>query len=162
MQRHGAVWAALRAFILFLALWLVLTDAAGDGLVFGVGAAALAAALSAAGGSSPWPLRPGAWLAFVPWFLGRSLVGGWDVLRRAARPDRPLDPELVDFPTRLTTPAARRLLAAAVSLLPGTLVARIHESYLRVHILDRGLPVQTDLRRLEARIGALYGERLAP
>lgn len=156
------MWATLRAFILFLVLWLLLTDGAADGLAFGVGAAALAAAISAAGGYVPWPLRPLAWLTFAPWFLARSLVGGWDVLRRAALPARPLDPELVDFPTRLTTPSARRFLAAAVSLLPGTLVARIHESHLRVHVLDRGLPVHADLRGLEARIGALYGERLAP
>ena len=162
MQWLGSLWAALRAFILFFGLWLVLTDAASDGLVFGVAAAAFGAGLTLAGEHSPWPLRPLAWLAFGPWFLGQSLLGGWDVLRRAVRPGRPLDPELLDFPTRLTTPAARRLLAAAVSLLPGTLVARIHEAHLRVHVLDRGLPVQADLRRLEARIGRLYGERLAP
>ncbi|MEF8794603.1 Na+/H+ antiporter subunit E [Thiohalorhabdus sp.] len=162
MHRLVGVWVAVRAFLLFFALWLVLTDGATEGLVFGVAAAAFAAALTLAGERSPWPLRPLAWLTFGPWFVAQSLLGGWDVLRRAVRPDRPLDPELLDFPTRLTTPAARRLLAATISLLPGTLVARIHEAHLRVHVLDRGLPVRAALRRLERRIGGLYGERLGP
>ena len=146
LARHGA---------LLLGIWLLLTDARWDGLAFGV-AAAVGGALALPGGGV-WPTSVWGWGRFLPWFVGRSLAGGFDVLRRALVPGRPLDPDWVTFETVLATPAARHLLAATVSLLPGTLVARLEGQRLELHVLDRGRPVTADLRALERRIAGLYG-----
>lgn len=154
-------WAATAGrLLLFSLLWLVLTDAATSGLPFGLAAAAAATVLSLRRGSGDWPLRPLGWLRFAPWFVARSLAGGWDVLLRALRPARPLAPDWVTLELRLRTPAARHLLAATVSLLPGTLAARMDTGALNVHVLDRELPVTASLRELERRIGDLFGEEL--
>ncbi|MFP4607217.1 MAG: Na+/H+ antiporter subunit E [Thiohalospira sp.] len=145
----------MKAALLFV-LWLLLTDAAVAGLPFGVAAAVLGALVLPGGGN--WPLSPGGWLLFIPWFLLRSVAGGWDVLRRTVQPARPLDPDWVEYETTLTRPAARHLMAAVVGLLPGTLVARLDGHHLRVHALDRSLPVAADLAVLERRIAALFGD----
>lgn len=146
----------LRRLGLFFGIWLLLTEAAADGLVFGAAASALGAASALAERGASWPLDLMGWLRFLPWFLLRSLVAGWDVLGRALSPRRPLDPDWLDFETRLVNPAARRLLAGTVSLLPGTLVARLEGARLLVHVLDRRRPVAAELRELETRIAALY------
>lgn len=143
-----------RRWLLLFGLWLLLTDADRSGLPFGVAAAA-AAALAVPGGGA-WPVSLAGWLRFAPWFVGRSLAGGLDVLRRALIPGRRLDPDWVTFDTTLDTPPARHLLAATVSLLPGTLVARLEGQRLTVHVLDRHLPVTAELRTLERRIAGLY------
>mgnify|MGYP006276008625 FL=1 len=143
-----------RRWLLLFGLWLLLTDAEPAGLPFGV-VAAVAGALAVPGGGA-WPISPAGWLRFVPWFVGRSVAGGVDVLRRAVSPGRPLDPDWVTFDTTLNTPPARHLLAATVSLLPGTLVARLDGQRLTIHVLDRKLPILRDLHALEARIAGLY------
>jgi len=144
-----------RRWLLLFGVWLLLTGARPDGIPFGV-VAAVGGALAVPGGGA-WPLSPLGWLRFAPWFVARSLAGGSDVLRRALTPGRPLDPDWVAFETVLTTPAARHLLAATVSLLPGTLVARLEGARLELHVLDRNAPVMADLRALEQRIAGLYG-----
>lgn len=158
----GMPWAAIvPRFALFTGLWLILTEAATAGLVFGVLAAAAATWGSLYNAEGRWPVRPVAWLGFVPWFARQSLIGGWDVLLRALRPSLPLDPEWLELDMRVRTPAAQRLFAATVSLLPGTLTARIDGKRVHVHVLDRRRAVIADLQALEQRIGALFGERIA-
>jgi multicomponent Na+:H+ antiporter subunit E len=46
-----------------------------------------------------------------------------------------------------------------VSLLPGTASVRLNEERLKVHVLDRQLPVMEKLRELEDRVAALFGEK---
>ncbi len=166
-ERHAAEagWrTAAAAFALFFGIWLVLTGAATEGLAFGIVAALLGAwvthRLTRTLGLRGWPLCPAGWLRFGPWFLLRSLVGSWDVMRRAMMPSLPLQPDWVIHPLRLRDPAARHFMAVTVGLLPGTLVAAIEGDTLRVHALDTRLDVGGDLRTLERRVGALFGETL--
>ncbi|MGM0475892.1 MAG: Na+/H+ antiporter subunit E [Pseudomonadota bacterium] len=156
-------WHAIgAAFALYFGIWLVLTSAAKEGLVFGVAGALFAALVTrhfiSEFGVRGWPLHPVGWVRFAPWFLRRSLVGSWDVMRRAMLPGLPLQPDWVIHSLRLRDPAARHFMAATVGLLPGTLVAAIEGDELRVHALDTCLDVAADLRELEVRVGALFGE----
>ncbi len=143
-------------FFALLLLWLLLSggEAWLSGAVVALAATLLGMRIGLRG---PRRLRPVAVLRFLLFFLHRSLAGGVDVAWRALHPRMPLHVGWLDYPLRLRHPGARALFLGAVSLTPGTLGADIRDDRVRVHsILER---VEPDLRRLEALIAALFGER---
>jgi multicomponent Na+:H+ antiporter subunit E len=104
------------------------------------------------------PLSATGLLRFVPWFLARSLAGGIDVALRAFRGADALQPGFVRFRTRIVATDARVLFANTVSLLPGTLTARLDGDELVIHTLDTRRPVVDMLRSLEARVVAVFDD----
>jgi multicomponent Na+:H+ antiporter subunit E len=98
-----------------------------------------------------WSLRPVACLRFIPYFLCHSLMGGWDVAKRALRPSMPLSPGIIEFKTDASE-SQKALFAWCISLLPGTATIAIKEHSLSVHVLDRSLDVESSLHELEAKI----------
>ena len=143
---------APRVALLALLWWALNGDNAGS---WWVGAPAIAAAaLSPRAGPSPTLLGT---LRFVPFFLRQSLVGGADVALRALRPSLPLAPDFLEYRLRLPMGPPSAVMAATVSLLPGTLTAEIREGTLRVHTLTEGQAVERDLRELEFRVAGLFG-----
>lgn len=95
-------------------------------------------------------------LRFVPYFLWGSLRGGMTtavlVLTRARR----LEPVLVEYKTTLPLGPPLALFAGVIGLLPGTLVADIEDNLLQIHVLDAGIPIQSDLQELERRVAAMF------
>lgn len=106
-------------------------------------------------------LHPARMLRFVPWFLGQSVLGGLDVALRAFRGGDALRPGLVEYTTRLQRPVVRVIFANTVSLMPGTLTARLHGDRLTVHTLDEGGDVAGKLAEVEGSVGRAFGEALA-
>jgi multicomponent Na+:H+ antiporter subunit E len=160
MARRLARDALLRTAVLAVVWWAI---SEGDPEAFAVGVPAIALAVAAS-----LALRPGGGqrprllglVRFVPYFVGQSFMGGLDVTRRALTSPPDLDPDIVDYAVGLSGETPRVTFVNVVSLLPGTLSTRLEDDVLRVHVLDRRLPVRDQLRRLEARIADLYGERL--
>jgi multicomponent Na+:H+ antiporter subunit E len=151
---HFAVRAAAAA-----AAWLVLVEGRDDAWLLGVPVVLAAAWVSLAlRPPAPGPLRLVASLRAFGWFLRRSLVAGADVAGRALRPRLALAPGYFAFRTRLRHPAARVLLADSLSLLPGTLCARLEGDAIELHVLDREGDVEADVRAMEARIAAAFGD----
>jgi multicomponent Na+:H+ antiporter subunit E len=161
LSRDLVVAVVLR-LVLFGLLWLVLTEGRPGsgvvGLVFVVAATWLSLALLEPPG---WRWRPLGLLRFVPYFAWNSLRGGVDVAWRAMHPQMPLKPGLIRYRLRLPTPAPRVFLAGVLSLLPGTLSARLEGSWLTVHALDLGQNLPDALAELEVRVADLFGLRLA-
>lgn len=122
-------------------------------------AALVGVALSPGGGHRPTLVGT---LRFVPFFLRQSLVGGADVALRALRPSLPLAPDFLEYPLRLPQGPPSDVMAATVSLLPGTLTADVEEGRLRVHTLTEGGSVTGDLQDLEARVAGLFGLAARP
>jgi len=138
-------------------IWLVLTGARPEALLPGlvvVLSAAAATLLLPPGGS--WRWRPLALARFFPYFLGRSLVAGFDVARRAFSPDPALQPGLVELAWGLPPGPARVFLANVISLLPGTLSVGISPESLQIHILDHNPGLEGELRRLETMVDRLF------
>ena len=146
---------ALRRTLVLAVLWWAI--AGEPAWTFGVPAVALAAGASLwlAPQRTPFRLLPA--LGFVAFFLWYSLRAGFDVARRALAPSLPLAPGVVEHRMRLPAGLGRVIFVNTVSLVPGTLSAELAGERLHVHALDTRLPVEAQLRNLEARIAAIFG-----
>lgn len=140
-------------------VWWILVEGNRASWYIGAPAVLLSATASAAL-LSPVSFRWYELVRFVPYFLIRSLLGGVDVAWRALHPGMPIDPHLVKYPIKLPPGLPRAFLANSVSLLPGTLTARIGSKSLDVHVLSRRKGIMSELERLEQRVGALFGTTL--
>jgi len=153
------VKSGLKRLLLLVLCWRALTE---EFSAWAFGAPIILLALAANFLLHPTRSRP--FLHRLPRFLGfflwHSLLGGIDVARRALHPQMPLAPAFVDFPLRLEDEAACVLLVNTINLLPGTVVAELEEQRLRVHVLDRRLPILESLRTVEERVAALFGHSL--
>ena len=150
----------LRTLLLTL-LWWSVTEGAG---AWSIGVPVIALAL----GVSIWlqpsrqlRLRPVGALRFAAFFLVESLRGGLDVALRAFRPTMPLVPAQLTYRLRLPDGPARVFLADTMSLLPGTLTTELRDDCLHLHVLDARQPIEKELRRVERRVAALFGEPLS-
>jgi multicomponent Na+:H+ antiporter subunit E len=68
-----------------------------------------------------WASWPGRFLAFWAWFAKELLVANWAVLTDNLTPGQNSRTGIARFPTRCRTDAELTLLAALVTLTPGTL-----------------------------------------
>jgi len=170
--RAGLYGLALPALALGL-IWLLLLRQPGvwpgaDGWLLGALALALGlwarqrCAAHPAQAHAPAPAQPAPrlrWLALprlLLVFAWQSLLGALDVTRRVCTPRMPLQPGLLELPLRLPTEGQQVLLALLVSLMPGTLAARLEGGRLTLHALDTRLPIEAEVRHLEGLIAALY------
>ena len=156
--RQRIARAVLWRGALFAVLWWVLAEGRADS--WGVGGVSVILALAASlvllppakGRFSPLGLA-----AFVGFFLVQSVKGGIQVAAMALRPRLDLAPAMVDLPIALPPGLARVMLVNTLSLLPGTLSVRIEGDQLRLHVLDRRLPIMEELRAAEAAIARIRG-----
>jgi multicomponent Na+:H+ antiporter subunit E len=152
----------VRAAVLYALLWWVLARGDAQSLFFGALAVgvALAAArrLEAPGGER---LRLSRLPRFFVFFVVHSLRGGVDVAMRALRPRMALAPAFVDAKLQVQGDAPRALVALTVSLLPGTLAARLEGDALTLHVLDVRQPLERELARVEREVAALFGQPYA-
>ncbi len=153
--RHLLAFSVASRTVAFGAIWLVLTGASADGLVFG--ALAVPAAVWLSLSLLPPSHRLGLLrlIAFLPQFLWGSVKGGVDVAWRVFMPRIPIAPGWIVVPVNLPD-AARVALGAALSLMPGTLVAGVQDGKLLVHALDRDADhsgIATTERQIATMIG---------
>lgn len=105
-----------------------------------------------------WPL-----VAFTPYFIVQSLVGGFDVAWRAFHPGLPIQPAMYSIPWRLQSEGARVFLAQVISLLPGTLSCSVGPQRLIVHVLNGSREtIVAETRDLETRTARIFKEKLEP
>lgn len=161
-SRAGGPGPFARALLLRAALgaivWTVLSGGAPATWGIGLPALALAVALSLR-------LRPpGAprFLVlglprFLAFFLFKSVKSGVQVAAMALRPRLDLRPAMLEIELRLPGETARIFLASTLNLLPGTLSCGLERQRLRLHVLDRRLPIERDVRQAEALVARLFG-----
>ena len=152
--------AAISRGVIFLGFWLLLAGPNPADLAAGVFAAAAATWTSLRLlPPSDQRLRFTA-LAQLAWrFRQQSLIGGWDVARRALDPRLPLRPGFITYPVRILPGTARDAFGALTSALPGTLPAGVDEhGTLVYHCLDVGQPVAAQLAIDEELLLRALGE----
>ena len=93
---------------------------------------------------------------FALFFLGQSVLGGWDVARRVLERRPRIAPGYVNYETSLPAGPARRLYVAVISLLPGTLTTDVEGDRIVVHTLDLGAAPEAALEKLETRVARIF------
>ncbi|MBA2442107.1 MAG: Na+/H+ antiporter subunit E [Rubrobacter sp.] len=152
---------AVPRLALFALLWLVLTESDPEGWYIGV----LFVVAGTLGSivlrpDYRWRLTLGGSARFAPFFLRESLFGGTDVAVRAMRPSMPLEPELVEYRSRLSESGPRIFMTSVISLLPGTLSAELEDRNLRIHSLVGARQAIENVQYLEVRVADLFGVEL--
>ena len=151
--------AALTRFPALLLAW----GALGEGQAFwpwGVGAA-LAVTLASFRLLAPQRGRLAAsarLLRLAPLFLRESLLGGWDVARRALSPKPVLRPRLELVRLERPDTATATALAYLITLMPGTLAVEVHRRRLLVHVIDYQRDNCRAIAALERRLARVLGE----
>jgi multicomponent Na+:H+ antiporter subunit E len=150
--------AASRA-VLFFAFWLAISGWKAADLPVGLAAVAGATSVSLAllPAKGAW-LRLGALTRLAISFFRGSVVSGFDVARRALRPELGLRPGFVTAPLRLPPGNARNAFSALASLMPGTLPVGMDADSLVIHGLDVAQPIAQDLAREEALFMRALGD----
>ena len=139
-------------------LWWVIAQGQASAWLIGLPAVALAVMVSVYFGGTDLPRVSLAGLpGFVALFLRESVRGGFDVARRTLAPRLRIQPGFKNYRIRLNEPLARVLLLNCMSLLPGTLAARLDGDRVELHLLDAGEDPAPDLIRLEQAIARLFG-----
>lgn len=157
LKWHRLLYSFLKRFVLFAAGWFALLGGLQMGDIWFV-ILFLAASSAISMYTVPpgqWVLRPLAVARFFPFFLLTALRGGWDVARRVFYRTVPIDPAFItvenDWDPRKTL-----ILVWIISLLPGTASTAIHENTIVVHVLDKKLPVDEEIKELKRRINDMF------
>jgi multicomponent K+:H+ antiporter subunit E len=152
-----------RLSLVLAALWLLLANSLSAGQV--ILAAALAVAIPLAVRrvfpAVPPIRRPLAALAYVALVLGDIVVANLRVARLVLSPVARLRPRLVEVPLAVRDPVVASVLAATVTLTPGTVSADLdlERGVLLVHALDApdDAAVREDIKaRYEARLQRIF------
>ncbi len=141
------------------ALWLVLAAGEPSSLLIGVPAIAGACWLYLRSAKRPpaaWRLWPA--LRFAAFFVVGSIRGAIDIAGRTLRPKLAIDPVRFSYPTALESAGERMLLAATVTLMPGTAATAVGDSWIGIHSLVPDPEVVDEIERCEALVSALTGK----
>lgn len=151
------VQRALPQLVLLVVVWWALVDGSPRAWLAGALAVSVGyAAYRLSGGHRPTGLRPSHVAGFLFYFAWQSVLGGWDVSRRALTPRLPLRPELLKHPLTLSSRESRIFFTNALSLLPGTIGADLRGDDLVVHLLVGGPDAAARTLELERRVARLF------
>lgn len=100
---------------------------------------------------------------FLPFFLLQSVIGGWQTANLAIRPSLPVKPGFFRYNIRLQGRPARMFFMHLVSLLPGTVSARLEDDQLLIHALEISPENTNDINLCEQQVARLFnGESIEP
>ena len=151
-------WVKFGVVALIFVAW---TGPGIEQAAFAMAAGGLAATVSEVTTARTASVDTGQLARFIPYFWSLSFRGGIDVARRAFLPSMPLAPGFVDHRLRVEPDGPSALaFAAVISLIPGTLCVDVLEEKVVVHVIDRSAGFEAELRRLERRVGRIFGESI--
>jgi multicomponent Na+:H+ antiporter subunit E len=93
---------------------------------------------------------------FLPFFLLKSILGGWQTAKLAIRPSMPINPGFFRYNLRLQGSSARLFFMHLVSLLPGTVSAKLQDNQLLIHALDMTSQNNNDITQCEQQVAKLF------
>jgi multicomponent Na+:H+ antiporter subunit E len=152
---------SISAVAICAVLWWVISDGEASSWIIGVPTVLVAAraatrlGIGAGVRFSGWGL-----VRFVPLFLAESLRGGVDVARRTLGPRLQVQPDFLQYRTRLEGASARVFFMGCMNLLPGTLAADLDGDRLEVHVLATESDPISEVRRLEVAVARLFSQSL--
>lgn len=157
LTRSALLGSFLRRFFFFAASWVVLLDGKKPDDLWLV-ALFLTAATAISIYTVPpgkWRLRPLAAVRFLIYFITAAVRGGWDVAKRVFVKKVPIDPAFIPV-NHYRDPLKTLLFTWVISLQPGTTSCEIKERTIVIHVLDKNIPIEQDIRKLQERIDKLF------
>ncbi len=147
-------------FVLYYLLWWFITEASPGSWYLGIPVVILATwvSLLLAPKISVSVLEI---LRFIPFFLWHSFRGGIDVALRVLKPQLAIDPGVVKYRWHLPPGLAQTLMTNIVSLLPGTLSAKLDDTHLHLHVLDMSEDIFSELNIIEKRVASMLALKLS-
>ncbi|MDQ9171616.1 Na+/H+ antiporter subunit E [Oxalobacteraceae bacterium R-40] len=100
-------------------------------------------------------------LGFLSFFILNSVRSGLQIAALALKPKLDMQPGILAFPLELRNKDAQVLLAGTLSLLPGTLSLGLRNNCLFLHVIDRRMPIEKEVRSAEHRVARIFGEDIA-
>lgn len=160
----------LLLFTLLMVFWLLLSARLDPHLIASGAIASAIITLAAApllertiGPAATHPrMRLVAAIPMTVWLLGRMFVSAVQLARIVLDPRLPPEPGIVRFRTDLTSPAARTVLANAITLVPGTMTLEIIGDELTVHSFTPDAVEDIATAALQNRIAAVFGDGPQP
>lgn len=95
-------------------------------------------------------------LLFLVWLILQIPPAGLHVTRVVLDPRRPPRPGVVRFHTHLESPAARTLLANAITLVPGTMTLNVEGGEFTVHAFTPGTTADLANAAMQRRIARAF------
>lgn len=157
---------ALLLFVVLLAFWQALS-ARVDPLFIGLGVASAAACTwfgmrllePVIGRADETPrLHPWHLFTFTVWLLLRIPPAGFAIALVVLDPRRPPRPGVARFQTGLSNPAARALLAHAITLVPGTVTLNVDEGEFTIHAFTPDAAADLASAAMQRRIALAFGQ----
>ena len=155
------LWTACIRTMLFVLIWLILTEGVISSWLIGVPVVLLSTIASMLL-LPPFPWSLIGLIRIIPFFLWHSLRAAVDVARRALHPKLPISPKLYYYQWHLSPGLPQIFMADMVSLLPGTLSVELREEYLCVHVLDQTGTFISELSLVEEYVAGLFTLKLIP
>ncbi len=146
--RRNLSEAFLRRACLCAVAWLTLTLGNLESLWLGVPVIVLSAYFSV----KISPLLNIHWPALFKWFnyfLINSVKGAIDVSCRVLARNMPISPEIVEYSFESTSTFKTVMMVNTISLLPGTLGAKIVGDKIFIHVLNYHKDIKKDIQEIE-------------
>ncbi|MFT7243359.1 MAG: multicomponent Na+:H+ antiporter subunit E [Candidatus Azotimanducaceae bacterium] len=173
------LWIAtgLKPLLFFAGLWLLLTKGELSSWVIGIIVVPFSAWLSvilfkdtlkdrdypADSASKVQSINVLRLFQFSPFFIIQSIRGGWQTANLAIRPSMPINPGFFRYNISLQGRSARMFFMHLVSLLPGTVSARLEDEQLLIHALEMSPQNINDINLCEQQVIRLFsGESTEP
>jgi len=162
--------AGFKPLIFFAGLWWLLTEGELSSLVIGIIVVPFSAWLSvtlfndsrmdtvrsADSFNETQSINVWRLLQFLPFFLIQSIRGGWQTANLAMRPSLPINPGFFRYNIGLQGRPARMFFMHLVSLLPGTVSARLEDDQLLIHALEMSPQNTNDIHLCEQQVARLF------
>lgn len=157
LTKSALLRSFLGRFLFFFAGWVVLLEGKMPGDLWLV-----AVFLTATTAISIYSVPPGKWvfrplgvIRFFIYFITAAVRGGWDVAKRVFLKRVPIDPAFIPV-NHYRDPLKTLLLTWVISLQPGTTSCEIKDRTIVIHVLDKNIPIEQDIKKLQERIDKIF------
>jgi multicomponent Na+:H+ antiporter subunit E len=97
-------------------------------------------------------------ITYVPWLIYQIVVANFHVAHLALSPRMPIDPQIIQFKTKLESDISFVTLANSITLTPGTITMEIDKNEFVVHALSRKVADDLNTGEMEDRIAHIFME----
>jgi multicomponent Na+:H+ antiporter subunit E len=97
-------------------------------------------------------------IAYIPWLIEQIVLSNIHVASLVLRRKMPIDPQIIEFKTKLETDISNVVLANSITLTPGTITMDIKDGVFYVHALDQKVADDLNTGEMEDRVAHIFME----